>query len=67
MAMGFQMSAWDKKLLKYGGLFEQELMALSVNIPLERALDLCWDILARCFEKTEISIKASLIDQYWPT
>ncbi len=66
MAMGFQMSAWDKKLLKYGGLFEQELMSLSVNIPLERALDLCWEILAQCFDKTEVSIKASLIEQYWP-
>ena len=65
-SMGFQMSAWDKKLLKYGTLFERELMELSVNIPLEKALDLCWSILARCFDRKEISIKSSLIEQYWP-
>jgi V/A-type H+-transporting ATPase subunit B len=65
-SMGFQMSAWDKKLLKYGVMFEKELMDLSVNIPLEKALDTCWDILARCFERTEVGIKSSLVDQFWP-
>jgi len=65
-SMGFQMSAWDRKLLKFGTLFEAELMTLSVNIPLERALDLCWEILAQCFDKTEISIRSSMIEQYWP-
>lgn len=65
-AMGFQMSAWDKKLLKYGELFERELMDLSVNIPLEQALDRCWSILARCFDPAEVGIKTSLIEKYWP-
>ena len=43
--MGFAMSEWDEKLLKYGHLFEPKLMDLSVNIPLEEALDLGWEIL----------------------
>jgi V/A-type H+-transporting ATPase subunit B len=64
-AMGFQMSAWDKKLLVYGERFEKELMSLEVNIPLERALDLCWEILADCFTPEETGIKKSLIQQYW--
>ncbi|MCX7847116.1 MAG: V-type ATP synthase subunit B [bacterium] len=66
-AMGFQMSTWDQKLLKFGTLFERELMDLSVNIPLEKALDLCWDILARCFDPAEVGIKTSLIEKYWPS
>ena len=49
-SMGFTMSSWDDKLLKYGQLFESKLMDLSVNIPLEKALDLGWEILAECFE-----------------
>ncbi len=44
-SMGFLMSEWDEKLLKYGELFETKLMDLSVNIPLEDALDLGWEIL----------------------
>ena len=65
-AMGFQMSAWDKKLLKYGGLFERDMMSLKVNIPLEKALDLGWEILAEAFTPEETAIKRSLIEEYWP-
>jgi V/A-type H+-transporting ATPase subunit B len=65
-AMGFQMSAWDKKLLKYGKLFETEMMSLKVNIPLERALSRGWEILKECFAPEETGIKKSLIEQYWP-
>jgi V/A-type H+-transporting ATPase subunit B len=65
-SMGFQMSAWDEKLLKYGRRFESEVMDLSVNIALEQALDLGWKILSDCFEPTETGMKDSLIKEYWP-
>ncbi len=65
-SMGFQMSAWDQKLLKYGELFEKEMMDLSVNIPLEGALDKGWEILAACFEPQETGLQTKLIDQFWP-
>jgi V/A-type H+-transporting ATPase subunit B len=65
-SMGFQMSAWDRKLLEYGSLFEKEMMSLKVNIPLEKALDRGWGILAGCFTSEETGIKKSLIDKYWP-
>ncbi|MCS6770841.1 MAG: V-type ATP synthase subunit B [Kiritimatiellae bacterium] len=66
-AMGFRMSAWDRKLLKYGERFEREMMDLSVNIPLEKALDLGWQILADCFEPAETGIPTKMIEKYWPT
>ncbi len=64
--MGFRMSNWDKKLLKYGVRFEKEMMDLSVNIPLEKALDLGWRILADCFEPMETGISSAMIEQFWP-
>ena len=64
--MGFSMSRWDEKLLKYGELFEDKLMSLSVNLMLEDALDLGWEILADCFEKDETGIKSDLTDEFWP-
>ncbi len=42
------------------------MMNLSVNIPLEKALDLGWEILASCFEPFETSMHSSLIEQFWP-
>jgi V/A-type H+-transporting ATPase subunit B len=64
--MGFRMSEWDGKLLKYGVRFEKEMMELSVNIPLEKALDLGWQILADCFSSDEAGIPTKLISKYWP-
>jgi V/A-type H+-transporting ATPase subunit B len=65
-AMGFRMSRWDEKLLKYGGLFESGMMDLSVNIPLEEALDRGWRILADCFEPQETGLRTELIKKFWP-
>jgi len=65
-SMGFMMSEWDEKLLKYGELFETKLMDLSVNISLEEALDLGWEILASCFEPNETGLKTNLIQERWP-
>lgn len=65
-SMGFQMSSWDEKLLQYGVLFEEKLMDLSVNIPLEEALDLGWSILAQCFEPTETGMNQKLVEKFWP-
>ncbi|MCC8059805.1 MAG: V-type ATP synthase subunit B [Clostridiales bacterium] len=65
-SMGFLMTRWDEKLLKYGEMFEAKMMDLSINIPLEQALDLGWEILADCFEKDETGIKSELIEEFWP-
>ena len=65
-SMGFRMTDWDQKLLKYGDLFEDTMMNLTVNIPLEEALDLGWKILAQCFTPEETGLRSSLIDEFWP-
>jgi V/A-type H+-transporting ATPase subunit B len=64
-AMGFHMSAWDKKLLKYGVLFKERMMSLKVNIPLEEALNLGWAIMKACFSPEETGIKKAIIEKYW--
>ncbi len=65
-SMGFRMTDWDDKLLKYGEMFEREMMDLSVNIPLEQALDRGWSILAECFEPDETGFRTELMNEFWP-
>jgi len=65
-AMGFNMSAWDDKLLRYGAQFEGKMMDLSVNIPLEKALDLGWEILADCFNPEDTGLRTELTEKFWP-
>ena len=65
-SMGFRMSAWDQKLLKYGVRNEKEMMDMTENISLEKALDLGWLILADLFEPEETGIPTKMIQEYWP-
>ena len=65
-AMGFRMSIWDQKLLKYGQRFEDEMMNLSANVPLEEALDNGWKILSDCFDPQETNFRTELIEEFWP-
>ena len=66
-SMGFMMSDWDEKLLKYGAMFESRMMDLSVNIPLEEALNEGWRMLSECFTPEETGIKSDLIKEFWPS
>ncbi|HLB52848.1 MAG TPA: V-type ATP synthase subunit B, partial [Chlamydiales bacterium] len=65
-AMGFRLSRWDEKLLRYSFLFETEMMDLNVNLLLEDALDLGWRILSDCFDLDEVGVKKGIAEKYWP-
>ncbi len=65
-AMAFELSDYDRKLLKFGNLFQERFMNSKVSLPLEQALDLGWKTLADCFEPSELLIKQTLIDKYFP-
>jgi V/A-type H+-transporting ATPase subunit B len=65
-AMAFELSEFDRKLLKFGQLFRQRFMDINISMPLEKALDQCWLTLAECFEADELLMKQSLIDKYFP-
>ncbi|MEJ2628799.1 MAG: V-type ATP synthase subunit B [bacterium] len=65
-SMGFRMSGWDNKLIKYGKKFESDMMDLAVNIPLEEALDRGWKILAEYFDPGEVNLRSDLIKKFWP-
>jgi V/A-type H+-transporting ATPase subunit B len=65
--MGFEMSDWDRKLLRYGTMFEERIMDLSLNVRLFEALDRCWKILAECFEPAETGIRRAIVEKHWPS
>jgi V/A-type H+/Na+-transporting ATPase subunit B len=64
-SMGFKLSKWDRKLIEYADVFRKEILDLSVNIKVEDALDLCWEIMGRFFEPDEVSMKQKLVEKYW--
>ncbi|MCG6990003.1 MAG: V-type ATP synthase subunit B [Gemmatimonadetes bacterium] len=65
--MGFEVTPWDEKLLRYGEMFEGRIMDLAVDISLEDALDRCWLLLGECFDPAETGLRRALIDEHWPS
>lgn len=65
-AMAFELSDFDRKLIRFGELFRQRFMDINVDLALEAALDLAWQTLAECFEPQELLMKQELIDKYFP-
>ena len=65
-AMAFDLSDYDRKLIKFAELFTQRFMQLNVSLPLESALDLGWQTMAECFDPQELLMKQNLIDKYFP-
>ena len=64
-AMAFDLSPFDQKLLKFGSLFAERFMDIQVAMPLNDALDLCWQTLAECFEAEELVMKQALVEKYF--
>jgi len=66
ISMGFKISKWDETLLAYGSDFEKELMELNINLPIEQALDKCWELLARHFKPVQTGLREEMIREFWP-
>ncbi len=65
-SMAFELSDFDRELLKFGTLFRQRFMDIDVSLPLEAALNLGWETLAACFEPGELLMKQELVEKYYP-
>ena len=66
-AMAFELSDYDEQLLAFGELFRKHFMQLDVDLPLEKALDLGWQLMAQCFSADQLLMKAELIQKYYPS
>ncbi len=64
-SMGFALSDFDQKVLRYGEDFEQRMMDLRVNLPLEQQLDLGWEMLKTHFTRDQTGLPSKLTDRYW--
>ncbi|MFC3616775.1 V-type ATP synthase subunit B [Lutimaribacter marinistellae] len=65
-AMAFDLSDYDRQLLKFGDLFRERFMDMNVSMPLEDALDLSWRTLAECFSREQLLMRESLVEKYFP-
>jgi len=62
---GFDLTDYDKRCLDYAKDYSKELLAIDINIDVDKMLDIGWEILAKYFTKEEVSIKKEIMDSYW--
>ena len=66
MENGFDLTDYDERTLSFAADYSRELLAIDVNIDTEQMLDTAWHLFGRYFRPTEVNIKQSLVDKYWP-
>ncbi len=64
-SMGFAISDFDSKILAFGDDFEKRMMDLNVNLPLDKQLDLGWELLQAHFTPEQTALPRKLLDVYW--
>ena len=62
---GFDLSDYDLRCLDYAKEYSTQLLAIDVNIPIEKMLDTGWELFGKYFSKAETGIKDELIQKYW--
>ncbi len=63
---GFDISEYDQRCLDFARDYAHDLLAVDVNLPMDKILDHGWTLMARHFEKYEVGIKDQFVEKYWP-
>ncbi len=62
---GFDLSDYDERCLKYARGYSEKLLAIDVNVEIDKMLDTGWELFAEHFTVEEVGIKHELVDKYW--
>ena len=66
MENGFDLTDYDERTLSFAADYSRELLAIDVNIDTEQMLDTAWGLFGKYFRPSEVNIKQTLVDSYWP-
>lgn len=62
---GFDLTDYDERAIKFSYDYSNELLAIDVNIEVNKMLDIAWELFAKYFTKAEVAIKKEIMDKYW--
>lgn len=63
---GFDLTDYDKRTLDFAGEYSEKLLAIDVNIEVDKMLNTAWELFAKNFTKSEVGIREALVKKYWP-
>ncbi|MBU45505.1 MAG: V-type ATP synthase subunit B [Spirochaetaceae bacterium] len=62
---GFDLTNYDTRALKFAEDYSRSLLAVDINIDTDAMLDRGWELMGKHFKKSEVGIKAELMEKYW--
>ncbi|MEI6386588.1 MAG: V-type ATP synthase subunit B [Spirochaetota bacterium] len=63
---GFDLTDYDRRCLDFAKEYSRSLLAIDVNIEIEKMLDTAWSLFGAHFTKEEVAIKQEFVDKHWP-
>jgi len=63
---GFDLTEYDERTLKFARDYSERLLAIDINIDIDRMLDTGWELFSRYFSPEEVGMKEELVRKYWP-
>jgi V/A-type H+-transporting ATPase subunit B len=62
---GFDLTEYDKRTLDFAKEYSKELLAIDINIEVDKMLDTGWTLFGKYFSKEEVGIKQEFVDKHW--
>ena len=62
---GFDLTDYDERAIKFSLDYSRALLAIDVNIEVDKMLDTAWELFGKYFSKTEVAIKKEFMDKHW--
>ncbi|MDP2172962.1 MAG: V-type ATP synthase subunit B [Candidatus Cloacimonadaceae bacterium] len=62
---GFDLSDYDERVLKFSFDYSKEILAIDVNIDIDKMLDTTWGLFQTYFTRAEIGIKDEIMNLHW--
>ncbi|MBD3419685.1 MAG: V-type ATP synthase subunit B [Chitinivibrionales bacterium] len=62
---GFDLTDYDRRCLDYAKDYSRELLAIDINIEIDKMLDTGWRLFAKYFSREEVGVKQELVNKYW--
>jgi V/A-type H+/Na+-transporting ATPase subunit B len=65
MENGFDLTDYDQRCLEYAKEYSKELLAIDINIDIDKMLDTGWGLFSKYFTKDEVGVKQELVEKFW--
>ncbi len=62
---GFDLTDYDQRCLDYAKDYSRELLAIDINVEVDKMLDTAWELFSKYFSREEVAIKQELMAKYW--